>query len=152
MPYIIDGHNLIGKIHSISLSRVDDELALIKLLQSFCLRYRKRVEVYFDNAPPGQPRARTFGSVSAHFVREESSADAAIQARLRRLGKTAKNWVVVSSDRQVAAAARASQARVMLAEEFTQMLFPTDEVARGEEKPSQEEDIDEWLRRFGAKY
>ncbi|MBL0344248.1 hypothetical protein [Candidatus Villigracilis affinis] len=35
-----------------------------------------------------------------HFIRAGQTADSAIRARLNKMGKAAKNWVVVSSDRR----------------------------------------------------
>src|SRR5512137_1181649 len=98
MPYLVDGHNLIPKIPGLNLQALDDEEQLIQLLQEYCRRERKQVEVFFDNAPPGGVRARTFGLVTARFVRQGSTADQAIRERLVRLGRLARNWTVVSSD------------------------------------------------------
>ena len=98
MPFLIDGHNLIPKIPGLNLQALDDEEQLIKLLQEYCRRQRKQVEVFFDNAPPGGVRARNFGLVIARFVRQGSTADQAIRERLTRLGRLARNWTVVSSD------------------------------------------------------
>jgi predicted RNA-binding protein with PIN domain len=86
MAYLIDGHNLIAKIPGLNLYDIDDEVQLIQILQIFCRQSRKRVEVYFDNAPPGNVRTRKYGLVTAHFVRRGSTADAAIQSRLKKLG------------------------------------------------------------------
>ena len=58
MPYIIDGHNLIPRIPDLSLQDIDDEMQLVEMLQDFCRISRKKVEVYFDNAPPGQLRCK----------------------------------------------------------------------------------------------
>jgi uncharacterized protein len=113
MPYLIDGHNLIAKTPGLSLQAFDDENQLIELLQDFCRTRRKPVEVYFDNAPVGQAAVRRFGQVTAHFVRQGSTADAAIHRRLVRLGKSAGNWTVVSSDRAVQTAARLAHAQVL---------------------------------------
>ena len=72
---------------------------------------RVSVQVFFDGAPPGQIPVRKAGAVTAHFVRRGSSADAAIELQLARMGKTVKNWTVVSSDARVQRAARAVHAR-----------------------------------------
>ena len=53
MPFIVDGHNLIPKVPGLNLQDMEDELQLVELLQEFCRINRKQVEVYFDNAPPG---------------------------------------------------------------------------------------------------
>ena len=87
MAYIIDGHNLIPKIRGLRLDLPDDEEALIKMLQDFCRLQRKNVEVYFDRAAAGYAGKRGYGRVTAHFVREGSTADAVIISRLRRLKK-----------------------------------------------------------------
>ena len=78
MPYIIDGHNLIPKL-GLRLDSIDDELDLLARLQEFCRLRRTQVEVYFDGAPPGQASTRKAGVVTAHFVRQGSSADASIE-------------------------------------------------------------------------
>src|SRR4030067_2531765 len=116
MPYLVDGHNLIPKLPGLDLGVVDDEIQLVELLQEFCRRRRKQVEVYFDNAPPGQPRARTYGTVLARFARAGQSADELIHARLQRLGRSARNWTGVSSDHPVQAAARAARGQTISSE------------------------------------
>jgi len=118
MVLLIDGHNLIPHLPGMDLSDPDDEEQLIRLLQDYCRLRRKHVEVFFDRAPVGQAGVRQFGLVKAHFVREGMTADEAIMAQLKKLGKGAKNVIVVSSDRQVAAAARAAHAQVMTSEAF----------------------------------
>lgn len=124
MPYIIDGHNLIGQMPELSLAEIEDEQQLIEILKDFCLREQRSAEVYFDNAPPGVPRARNYGRLSAFFSRAGKSADQAIAERLHRLGKEARNWTVVSSDRQVQAVAKAMRAKVLSAAEFARQLRP----------------------------
>jgi len=154
MPYIIDGHNIIPKIPGLDLQDIDDELKLIELVQGFCRNTRQRAEIYFDNAPPGFARGHSYGVVTAHFVRQGTTADAAIQRRLERLGKAAKNWTVVSSDGQVQAAARALRAHYISADSFAHSLVevlkdgpPESERIAGEELSQTE--VNEWLEMFG---
>jgi len=153
MAYIIDGHNLIPKIPGLSLKDIDDEIALIKILVSFCQRKGKRCEVYFDNAPSGQIRDQKFGRVKAHFVSRNITADQAILNRLHSLGKSARNHIVVSSDRQVQAGARAVHASVYPSEDFANIL--TEE--HDDSAPDQgadpeislsENEVSQWLRLF----
>lgn len=122
MPYLIDGHNLIPKVRGLSLQQLDDELELISRLQTFCRVRRQTVEVYFDKAAAGHEGTRSMGAVKAHFVSAASSADAAIRQRLKRLGRQARNWKVVSADRQVQAEARGAHAVVIPSEEFAAQL------------------------------
>ena len=154
MPYLIDGHNLIPNIPGISLDAVDDEMQLVEVLVDFCRQQGKQAEVYFDKAPPGGQRARVFGNVTARFVRAGMTADDAIRARLKRLGKTAQNWTVVSSDRMVQAEARAARSQVMSAGEFAGLLSRKGSGAPkdpGEDPDAglDEDQLDEWLRLFG---
>jgi uncharacterized protein len=118
MVLLVDGHNLIPHIPGMNLSDPDDEAQLIRLLQEYCRLRRKRAEVFFDRAPAGWAGSKSFGLVQAHFVHEGNTADAAMLAHLKKLGKRAKNVTVVSSDRQVKAAAQAVHAKVMTAEAF----------------------------------
>jgi predicted RNA-binding protein with PIN domain len=150
MPTLIDGHNLIPKL-GLRLDSIDDEMELVSLLQSWCRLARREVEVYFDNAPPGQPKTRKFGMVNAHFVQKPSIADEAIRLRLKKLGREAKNWTVVSSDLRVQAEARSAGAQATSSEEFARQvherLNATSGEAAGEKKISTQE-VDEWLELF----
>lgn len=152
--YIIDGHNLIPKVPGLSLKSLDDEQELITLLQEYCRIRRRSVEVYFDRAPVGLAGARVYGSVKAHFVRKGITADNAIIARLRQLGRGAQNWTVVTSDRRVQIEARALGSKVMTSEEFSKDIT----IAQEEERASRPvlkdsgltpDEIEEWLRLFG---
>jgi predicted RNA-binding protein with PIN domain len=154
MKAIIDGHNLIPKVNGLSLSLPDDEERLVELLnRSFT--GQGKLEVYFDGAPAGQTGVRVIGRVQVHFVTASSSADEAIRARLRKLGKSARGWVVVTSDRSVQAAAREAHAGVMQSEEFAHLLqsSPQGRPQQREKKietPLSQAEVDEWLAVFKA--
>lgn len=155
MPYIIDGHNLIPRIPGLDLASVDDEMQLIELVQEFCRLRRKRAEIYFDNAPPGQPKARHYGQVLARFVRTGQTADDAIRARLLRLGAEARNWTVVSSDQQVQLAGRAARAQSLTSDAFARLLIDairTGEAPSGADTKSTlgADEVQEWLDLFGS--
>lgn len=149
MPYLIDGHNLIPKL-GLRLDSIDDEMELMAILQEFCRLERRQVEVFFDGAPAAQTGVRKQGAVTAHFVRLGDTADNAIRNRLKKLGKSAKNWTVVSSDRQVQAEARASHAEVVSSDSFAGLLKSARDSAP---KPNLErklspKEIDDWLKLF----
>lgn len=152
MTYLIDGHNLIPKLPGMSLQDVDDEEKLITWLQRFSRLRRKQVEVYFDRAPLGYHGQRTYGLVKAHFVRQGLTADQAIQARLSQAGKAAKNYIVVSSDRQVQASARGAQAAFMSSEEFAGDLMNLPEekgtVDPSQGRPMSEQEVADWVEFF----
>lgn len=152
MPYLIDGHNLIPKL-GLRLESLDDELELASILQEFCRIERRQVEVYFDGAPASHAGTRKLGSVITHFVAQTDSADNAIRKRLKVMGKAAKNWTVVTSDRQVQADARAAQAEILSSEEFAKLLkrvMNSPRVSKTERAISKDE-VNEWLKLFGEK-
>lgn len=152
MPYLIDGHNLIPKL-GLRLDSIDDEMELIAILQEFCRLERTpagRVEVFFDGAPAPQAGTRKLGAVTAHFVRLGTTADNAIRNRLKKLGKSARNWTVVSSDREVQTEARAARAEVMSSDSFAGMLKQARNSAPkpvDDRKLSQKE-VEDWLKLF----
>lgn len=150
MPHLIDGHNLIPKI-GLNLRSVDDELQLVARLQEFCRVERRQVEVYFDGAPAGQVGVRKMGLVTAHFVRIGTTADAAIRARLKSLGRAARNWTVVTSDHAVQNEARAAGASVVSSEGFAGQV--RESTRAGGQRSKQEAgmsdaEVEEWLHLF----
>lgn len=153
MSLIIDGHNLIPKLPGMSLDLPDDEEQLIKLLIEFAGTVKKRIIVYFDNAPPGYAGLRRYGSVSAYFVSEGRSADNAIRIKLNRLGKEAKNWTVVSSDHEVGEYVRFAGARLIKSEDFARAIFVALRDRKQSEKSStgiypEKDEVRRWLEIF----
>lgn len=154
MPYLIDGHNLIPKIPGLRLDVVDDEHRLVELLQEFCRLNRKKVEVYFDRAAQGQVGQRRLGIVTAYFVRVGQTADQAIAARLRKMGRGARNWTVVSSDLSVREAARRAGANSLTSEEFATLLRNSispkidSEPDKSSETRLNPAEVEEWLKIF----
>ncbi len=153
MHWLIDGHNLIPKL-GINLRTVDDELELVTRLQTFCRVERQQVEVYFDGAPAGQAGTKAFGQVTAHFVRKPTIADEAIRLRLKKLGRSARNWTVVTSDHRVQAEAHAVGAKVVTSEAFAERVV---EAMRAPAPTSTREagmsaaEVEEWLTLFREK-
>ena len=156
MPYLVDGHNLIPKI-GLRLDAVDDEIELLEILQRYSRQSRASLEVFFDGAPAGQAVSTRFGRVTAIFVSQVSTADAAIRRRLQMLGGEARNWTVVSSDREVLLAAKEAHSRTETAEEFASKVrasrsgsVKTDVAkrARGEDGGVTEAEVQHWLEVF----
>jgi predicted RNA-binding protein with PIN domain len=153
MPYLIDGHNLIPKV-GLRLDSPDDEMELVAILQEFARLKRQQVEVYFDGAPIGYDGPRKLGTVRAHFVRLGQTADNAIRARLNNMAKDARNWIVVSSDREVQSAARVVHAQVVSSDEFVKTLRTTVSSvpnAKTDDKKLSPAEVDEWLKIFREK-
>jgi len=155
MPLIVDGHNLVPKIPGINLEDDDDEVRLIELLQTYCRVRRKQVEVYFDKAPYGHPRVQKFGAVTALFARPGKTADDEIKGKMDRLGRSARNWTVVSSDGSVQAAARGARAEVITSDEFAHELEiitkDTNSLGKSQEQNDlTSEELAMWLELFGG--
>ena len=159
MPYLVDGHNLIPKI-GLRLDSMDDELELIEILLGYARQAATSIEVFFDGAPPGGVTSRRFGRVTAIFVSRTSSADAAIRRRVQALRGEARNWTVVSSDREVRQAAKDARAQVATSEEFASKIriqrgaggvAEAARGGRGKEGELSEEEVQRWLDVFARR-
>jgi predicted RNA-binding protein with PIN domain len=152
MPYLIDGHNLIGRLPDFSLSDPDDEAKLMGRLQVWCARRRVSATVFFDQGAAGLPSSAQFGRLTVRFVRPPQTADTGIAAFLARHGRGASQWIVVSSDGAVRGSSRRLGARTLLSEEFATGLTGGGGEA-GDEKPDRPspKEISDWLKLFGRK-
>ena len=151
MPYLIDGHNLIGRMPGISLRDPDDEAKLLARLRTYCARQGTKATVYFDRGAPGHSGPPSVSGVTAHFVTSPATADGAIGRHLHRLGRDARNWTVVTSDASVAETARRSGARVRSSEGFAQELATALTLAAPPEKPEgppSDDELERWERLF----
>ncbi len=156
MPYLIDGHNLIPHIPGLSLEDMDDEVKLIHILQGYASQKHTRVEVYFDRAPASRAGSQSFGIVKVHFVRQDSTADKAMIKRLSRMGKDAKNWTVVTSDREILVEARSAHSQTLSSAEFAADLNTSESGKLNDsDKETDPEisnrEVDYWMDQFGNK-
>lgn len=151
MTLIIDGHNLIPQIYGVALSDPDDEDKLIRIIQEYCRVKRTSAEVFFDGALSGFAGQKKLGRVRVHYVRREITADEAIMAHLKQLGKQARNVRVVSSDRQVQRAAKAVHASVISSGSFSsewQAILERTPDIDPRNQPLTEEELDSWEKLF----
>ncbi|MCH7586499.1 MAG: NYN domain-containing protein [Chloroflexi bacterium] len=123
MPFLIDGHNLIGRMAEIDLHDPDKEMILIKKLEKFLAKNRKRAFIYFDRRAPGSRPSYSIGRLKIRFISHPRTADSAIESKLLKLQKEAKNYTVVSSDSEVVNFARSRGAQVLRSEEFAEQLI-----------------------------
>ena len=122
MQYIIDGHNLIPHVRGLSLQDLEDEQALIDILTPFLRATSSRALVFFDKAAQGHEGKRNFGLVQAVFVPASQSADSAIENHIHKLGASARNQTLVSSDRRVQAAGRARYMTILSSAELAHKI------------------------------
>lgn len=151
MPYIIDGHNLIGKLSSIGLDDPDDEQKLIQLLREFLTKRNKRGTVFFDQAAPGSSTELKLGRLRVRFVRPPRIADEAIQSYLRRIKPEATNYIVVTSDRELQETAKQIGARWISSEEFASLITASNKSEPSLDKPQSPltpQEVEEWEKLF----
>jgi len=157
VEYLIDGHNLIGRLSDLRLDDPEDEQKLTARLQLFAQRVRALVSVVFDPGPAyGTPRRPAGGDVQVIYARPGHTADQVIATRARREGGR-RGLIVVTSDRELTARVRAEGVQVMTAEAFAGLLAPA--VAPAEEPDEEAErahphitsdEVEAWLREFSA--
>jgi hypothetical protein len=151
LPYLIDGHNVIGQLKDLSLGDPHDEALLVERLRSFAARKRVHLVVVFDSGlPGGLSRELSTPGVQAVFAHSGSSADAIILERLGSL-RDPRNWTVVSADQEIIQAAARRRVRILSPDGFAQALaapgIPDDEHRDPHLTPRE---IEEWLELFGG--
>jgi predicted RNA-binding protein with PIN domain len=149
VPILIDGHNLIGRLSQLSLQDPDDEEQLVRLLRSYRARTGKAIAVVFD---PGGTFAlsqkRRRGGIETVFAPHGSSADVVIAKRVRR-SRNPRDWLVVTSDRDLAEIVARQGARVRSAEDFAQELDALrDSTPDWKDIPLSAEEVEKWLSLF----
>jgi predicted RNA-binding protein with PIN domain len=147
MPYIIDGHNLIGKMPDIHLDDLDDEAMLIDRLEVYFKSIRKKAIIFFDRGQPGEKNHTSLAFVQVHFVHQPGIADNAIVNFLRRQGGEARNYTVVSSDNAVRSASEKMGARLIRSRDFIKILGGKKKAMSGKTNAS-DNDVDFWLKIF----
>lgn len=163
MHYIIDGHNLIGKMPDISLKDPDDEVKLTMRLKSWVAESKKRqVTLFFDGGTMGSHLNRLSSrNLKVIFAPSGKTADSLIINHLRKL-KNPREYTLITSDQEIINAAKSLRIRAMLSEEFIERMgfVFVEREAKGEvktavsaEKPEDptlsETEVQEWLDLFG---
>jgi uncharacterized protein len=155
MQYLIDGHNLIGRLPDLSLDDPNDEAQLVQKLAGFSARTKSKCTVIFDKGlPAGQSRMST-GSVKVVFAPRHSSAD---QVMIQRINKVSnpQMWTVVSSDNEVLNAAIRRKMKTLKSADFAALMQrppPPDRPGRDIDADLRlsADEVDEWLRLFRKK-
>jgi hypothetical protein len=153
MPYLIDGHNLIGQMPDISLDDPNDEALLVQKLIGLMARLKKSCVVVFDYGLPGGTSRMSTRAVQVVFASGRSSADRVMIERISKIPDPLE-WTVVSSDHEVLNSARARRMQIMRSLEFARMMQspPKRDVDIGEAMNVyvSPEEVAEWLKVFGS--
>lgn len=122
MPWLIDGHNLIGQLQDLSLDDPYDEAKLSMAIRSYCMRAQMKATVIFDNGlPGGVSRQLSNSQVTVIFAPPRTNADLLIMQRAKDMHHE-RNFVLVTSDRRILRLAYAYGIETMASEEFALLI------------------------------
>jgi predicted RNA-binding protein with PIN domain len=147
MPYLIDGHNLIGQMPGLSLADPDDERHLVELLRAFLVRTGKKGTVIFDKGQPGGGAGWSNNVLEVRFAAMPRTADDVIRERLLR-EKNPRGLIVVTADQALATAARQARATITPPSDFAQQLQLKPSRLRKKEANLTTEEIEAWEKEF----
>ncbi|MGB3716740.1 MAG: NYN domain-containing protein [Candidatus Promineifilaceae bacterium] len=123
MRYLIDGHNLIAEMATITLGDPNVEAELVLLLRRWTAGSRKRkVTIVFDGGlPGGENRLLSTSNVKVVFASANRTADDLLISRIRRLDNPSE-YTVVTDDRAVIAEVQKRKAIWLSSEVFAQSM------------------------------
>lgn len=152
MPYLIDGHNLIGQTPGLSLDDPEDEAKLTNLVKRWCMREQRTATIIFDQGFTAGESQLTNKDVKVVFASSSTIADELIIKRINS-EKNPTGLIVVTSDQRIAEAARRRSMTVRAASEFGRALLAT---ASGAATPEKEKglnpnEVAEWEALFKKK-
>jgi predicted RNA-binding protein with PIN domain len=150
MPFLIDGHNLIGQMSGLRLDDPDDEQKLIELLRAYLARTRKTGTVFFDRGLPGGAGKWSTRALEVRFVPLPKTADEAIADRLRK-AHNPRGLVVVTSDAAVAEKAKHAGALVRDAASFARDLLRAPRAPGQKQTGLSAAEVDEWEALFAKR-
>ncbi len=156
MHYLIDGHNLIARMPDISLNDPDDEVQLILRLRSWAARSRKRqVTLFFDGGIPGGKDVRlSTPQVRVIFASVGQTADALLINGINKV-KNPPEFLLITSDQQIIAAAAARQMPHLTSDKFAAQLAtqwqetPPGPTITDDDPVISEAEVADWLATFG---
>ncbi|HEX8183830.1 MAG TPA: NYN domain-containing protein [Blastocatellia bacterium] len=152
MAYIVDGNNVMGQTPGWHRDKAKARRRLLEQLADFARVKKARVTVVFDGEPGmGAPDGSAFRGVKVFYADRGSDADTRIE-RLVESSLNRRGITVVTSDRRLASSVRSSGATVIRSGEFRKQVEHAIASASEEENGKQEQvdDVDVWLRYFGA--
>lgn len=156
MHYLIDGHNLIARMPDISLDDPDDEVQLILRLRSWAARSKKRqITLFFDGGIPGGKNVKlSTPQVRVIFASVGHTADALMINRIHKF-KNPAEYVLITSDQQIIAAADGRKMRHLTADKFAQQLAeqwqntPPGPTVTDDDPILSDAEVADWLATFG---
>lgn len=122
MPYLIDGHNVIGQLPGLSLEDPNDEVKLVLLVKRWCAQEKRKATLIFDGGLPGGKSPLSSSQVSVVFASDRhTTGDDLILNRIRD-EKNPSALIVVSSDLRIVKAAQGRRMKTQTAQAFAKIL------------------------------
>lgn len=141
MAYLIDGHNLIGQLHDISLADPNDEAKLVQKLRGFAARTgSKKIIVIFDKGMPAGASGLSNGTVEVIFASHITTADNVMIERIK-YARDPQHWIVISSDNQVLDAAKTRDMKVIRSSDFARQLNTPQPIQPTSKLPQKRRDL-----------
>ena len=147
MPYLIDGHNLIGHTPGLRLDDPDDEQKLIEKLRAYLSRENKTGTVVFDKGLPGGAGKWSNSILEVRFAPHPKTADDLIRERLLK-EKNPRGRIVVTADRDVQIAAQRAGAEVKHSTEFARALLAPSVGVSKKETGLTKDEVEAWEKEF----
>ena len=122
MIILVDGHNLIPKLPSLSLSDPEDERKLIEILSEYARLSRHKIILFLDKRAIGQAFEKKVGTVKIFHASERTTADETIIQYLIKHPPKNQTMLVISSDHHVQVQVKGLGAKTNTSEEFAQRV------------------------------
>lgn len=118
MPYLIDGHNVIGQMPGLALDDPDDEVKLCLLVKRWCAQEKRKATLIFDGGLPGGKSQLSNSQLTVVFASDRhTSGDDLVLNRIRD-EKNPSGLIVVTSDLRIVKAAKGRGMKVLSAQEY----------------------------------
>jgi predicted RNA-binding protein with PIN domain len=152
VPYLIDGNNLLGSWGG-PQGGDDRRHEVVRRMAAFCRGRHARATVVFDGHPlRADLAAQDLGPVSVRVPEAGHDADSLIRELVERAPR-ASELIVVTSDKALYSYVKTLGARVLRAHEWNALerqVASRQPPNPGSEKPEREDDVEGWLKKFGA--
>jgi len=147
MPFLIDGHNLIGQMPGLRLDDPDDEQKLVALLRAYLARVKKSGTVVFDRGLLGPQPKLSSRALQVRFAHPPRTADEVI-VELVRQERNPRGLTVISSDARVRALARQAGAIVQDSAAFARAVLAAPPLPAQKEKGLSPTEVEAWEQEF----
>lgn len=149
LTYIIDGNNLIGKISALmSLQKKDKQASrekLVFMLDRYFSTKKTKVVLHFD----GYSNVGINSSKMKIVYSENLTADDRIKKQISQ-SKNPRNFVVITSDSNLAQFAKVCSCKVISSEEFAAQIQKNNSEADEQAKINLINNVDEFKKLFGV--